>query len=134
MIKLIIKIILEDIENPFQIILNDNEKYSFNYGFGRELWGFHNLRFKVKLYTFDTEYIKMMNEFLTDFFPKLKNYDNIKEISFEFLNTKNNTNEIFSFKKGEFSNFNMTQVIDEKHQKAFTIAFNINPKNIQGDD
>lgn len=127
MINITFKIFLNNIENPFEFNLKDNNTFSFNYGFGREQWGSHSLRFKIKLYTMDKNNIKIIKDFLENLCPYVNGYENIKKIIIECFDTETNEKEIFSFEKNEFSNLNITQTMDSLHETTFAVAFNINP-------
>ena len=125
MITAFFKIYLDDVSQPFELILKDETTFTFNYGFGREQWGFHDLRFKIKLSTNNSNNVDLMRKFTERVYPYLNGYKNIKEIVFEFIDDKTDSKEGFSLKKGEFSNLNMTQIVEPEHSKTFTIALNV---------
>lgn len=124
MITAFFKIYLDDISQPFELILKDETTFTFNYGLGKEQWGFHNLKFRVKFSTVNKNNINRMIKYAENIYPYLKGYNNIKEIVFDFIDD-NDIKEHFSFKKGEFSNFNMAHIIESNRNGNFTIAFNI---------
>lgn len=125
MISVSFKVFLENKEQPYELYLPNNEKYSFHYGFGHESWGYTRLKFRVKFWTMDSETVQVMRNFMENLYPNLQDLANIKMLTFEFHNSIDNSIEIFTFNKNEFANLNMTQVVDALHKPTFVIAFNI---------
>lgn len=125
MISLLFTITLYDQEQPYELIINDNKDYSFNYGFAKENWGTRDFIFKISLTTRSEKCVNIISKYTEYVFPYLKSYDNIKEISFKFIDENNNLLEEFIFKDGEIENFNMTKVIDDRHEINNNITFNI---------
>ena len=129
MLSVIFKIVLTNIEQPFEFMLQDESTFTFDYGFGREQWGVKDLRFKIKFYSINKTNIKIMKDYAENLYPYLQEYENIEEIGFYFFDDKDSSkNQSFVYKKHEFNNLNLTQSIEPPFGKSFNIAFNINQK------
>ena len=118
--EITLKLYLKDYDNPFTITV---DHFQFEYGIGKEKWGENDLILQYAFKTLNLNCIKDFQSYLIQLSQILHDSNQIEEMQFIIVDKDNPDNiEYYSFKQGEFSNFNAQYVIDQNPRIMF--AFN----------